>query len=330
MRGKVIITGPSIAEEAMDALSRAEIEPLLVPPYTEASDIVQLARRERIDAILVRMGNINEAVISASNRLRVISKHGVGVNNIDLAAASRRRIPVMITRGANARAVAEHALGLMFALMKELRRLDAGLRDGKWEKPGFKGIEATGKCLGIVGFGSIGRELAVLSKPLDMTVLAHDPALQDGEFPAGVRRMTRLEDLLREADIVSLHCPLTERTRHLIGAVELAAMKPNAFLVNAARGEVIDEPALVEALREGRIAGAGLDSFTEEPPAADNPLWDLPNVIVTPHIGGATSESLRRMGMQAVVNILNVLKRREIDATCVANREILGSEVEGS
>ena len=156
-----------------------------------------------------------------------------------------------------------------------------------------------------------------------MTVLACDPALQDGDFPACVTPMAKLEDLLREADIVSLHCPLTERTRHLIGAAELATMKPTAFLVNAARGEVVDEPALVEALREGRIAGAGLDSFAEEPPAPDNPLWDLPNLIVTPHLGGATSESLRRMGVQAVANILAVLEGRDLDATCVANREIL-------
>jgi D-3-phosphoglycerate dehydrogenase len=308
----------------MELLRKRGIQPLMTPPYTDAEEIAGLAAREQVDALLVRMGDINEAVIAASERLRVIAKHGVGVNNIDIGAASRHRVPVMITRAANARAVAEHALALLLAIMKNLRPLDAGVREGKWEKTVFKGIEVSGKCLGVVGFGSIGRDLATLLDPLGMRVLVFDPFLGERDLPAGVQRVERLGELLREADVVSLHCPLTDQTRGLIGRAELAAMKPTAYLINTARGEVVDEAALVETLSNGRIAGAGLDSFADEPPATDNPLWALPNVIVTPHIAGVTSESLRRMGVQAVTNILSVLDGRDVDVSCVVNPEVLG------
>jgi D-3-phosphoglycerate dehydrogenase len=157
-----------------------------------------------------------------------------------------------------------------------------------------------------------------------MLVLVFDPFLDESNLPAGVERVEHLGELLREADAVSLHCPLTDQTRGMIGQAELAAMQPTACLINTARGEVVDEAALAEALRDGRIAGAGLDSFADEPPATDNPLWALPNVIVTPHIAGVTSESFRRMGVMAVNNILSVLDGGDVDVSCVVNPEVLG------
>ena len=323
MKRKIIISGPVIADEAMQLLEARNIEAIMIPPYTESNVIADLAKKEQIDAILVRMGDINETVIKASDKLRVIAKHGVGVNNIDVLAATKHNIPVMITRAANARSVSEHTLTMMFALMKSLPRLDAGLREGKWEKTTFKGIEVSEKILGIIGFGSIGRDLATLVKPLNMRILIFDPLLTEDDIPAGVVRMNDLDMLLREADVVSMHCPLTESTRGMIGIDQLKMMKPSAFLINAARGELIDEAALVKALRDGLIAGAGLDSFAKEPPEPDNPLWALPNVLVTPHVAAVTTESFRRMGMQAAKNILSILDNENIDRSCVLNAEVL-------
>jgi D-3-phosphoglycerate dehydrogenase len=212
---------------------------------------------------------------------------------------------------------------MIFSLMKNLPYLDRGLREGKWIKPTFKGVEITGKCLGIVGMGNIGRELAKLVKPLNMRILAFDPALKKDQLPEDVEYMDDLARLLRQADVVSLHCPLTDSTREMIGVDQLKEMKSSAFLINTTRGEVVDEAALVQALRDGVIAGAGLDSFASEPPDENNPLWGLPNVLVTPHIGGVTSESFRRMGMQAAENILSILDNKVVDLASVLNPEVL-------
>ena len=323
MKRKILISGPIIADEAMQLLEARNIEAIMIPPYTESNVIADLAKKEQIDAILVRMGDINETVIRASDKLRVIAKHGVGVNNIDVLAATKHNIPVMITRAANARSVSEHTLTMIFALMKSLPRLDAGLREGKWEKTTFKGIEVSEKILGIIGFGSIGRDLATLVEPLNMRILIFDPLLAEDDIPAGVVRMDDLDMLLREADVVSLHCPLTELTRDMIGIDQFKMMKPSAFLINAARGELIDEAALVKALRDGVIAGAGLDSFAKEPPETDNPLWALPNVLVTPHVAAVTTEAFRRMGMQAAKNILSILDNENVDRSCILNAEVL-------
>jgi len=323
MKRKVIISGPAIADDAMLLLEERNVEVIMIPPYTESNVIADLARKEQIDAILVRMGDINEIVIDASEKLRVIAKHGVGVNNIDVDAATKKGIPVMITRGANSRSVAEHTLAMIFALMKSLPQLDDGLREGKWEKAIFKGIEVSGKTLGIIGFGSIGSDLATLVKPLNMRILIFDPLLAEGDLPVGVDRIDVLNNLLCKADVVSLHCPLTESTRDMISTDQLHVMKSSAFLINAARGELINEAALVKALRNGTIAGAGLDSFAKEPPDPDNPLWGLSNVLVTPHVAAVTSESFQRMGVYAAANILSILDNEKPDRSCVLNKEVL-------
>lgn len=323
MSVRIVVTGPTLAEEAMAVLHERGAKAIFAPPYTGPADLAALVAREGADAILVRMGEVDAAVIAASANLKAISKHGVGYNNIDVAAATARKIPVMIARAANARSVAELVMADMYVLVKRLFALDAGLRAGKWEKPGFNGVELTGKCLGIVGLGSIGREIATLAAPLRMRVLAFDPPVPKDAVPAGVTLVDRLEDMLGEVDVLSLNCPLNDQTRNMIGAAELAKMKPTAFLINAARGGVADEAALVDALRRGVIAGAGLDSFTAEPPAADNPLWSLPNVIVTPHIAGVTREASARVGIQAVRNILTVLDGGKPDPACVVNPGVL-------
>ncbi|WP_337997797.1 hydroxyacid dehydrogenase [Oleispirillum naphthae] len=323
MSARIIVTGPSLADEAMALLRERGVEAAFVPPYTTPADLAAMVARERPEALLVRMGEIDDAVIGASDRLKAISKHGVGYNNIDVAAATRRGIPVMVAHAANARSVAEMAMAMIYVLVKRLFALDAGLRAGRWEKPGFNGMELTGKCLGIVGLGSIGRNLAALAAPLAMRILAFDPAVPEEAVPQGVRRVGSLAEMLGEADVLSLNCPLTETTRNIIGAAELAAMKPTAFLINTARGGLIDENALAAALRDGVIAGAGIDSFATEPAPAEHPLWGLPNVIVTPHVAGVTREASARVGLQAVRNILTVFDGKRPDPVCVVNPEAL-------
>jgi len=317
---KVLITGPSIADEAMATLRENNFDVILVPPYTDSDEIASIAGKEGVDAILVRMGDINDTVIEASPNLKIIAKHGVGVNNIDIKAATRISVPVSITPGANSRSVAEHTLAMILTLTKRMVSLDKNLRHGKWEKASFKGIELTGKCLGIIGYGSIGRELVKLVEPFKMTVYAYDPALQKADFPELIEST---ELLYQEADIISLHCPLTDATRGMIGKAQLESMKPTAYIINAARGGLIKEDNLIWALENGVIAGAGLDSFEVEPPPDDTLLWKAPNLLVSPHVGAATYESMRNMGMQAVSNILSVLDNGTIDHTCVINREVL-------
>ncbi|MEJ2056858.1 MAG: hydroxyacid dehydrogenase [Desulfofustis sp.] len=317
---KVVITGPAIVDEAMAMLHDNAVEVVMVPPYTESDEIASTVGSEGADAILVRMGDITDAVIEASPHLKVIAKHGVGVNNIDIGAATRRRIPVMITPGANSRSVAEHAFALILTLTKRIVSLNTNLRQGKWEKTSYRGTELTGKCLGVIGYGSIGRELVELVKPFKMTICAYDPVLKTDNNPELV---ADVEQLYRTADVISLHCPLTDATRGMIGRNQFKIMKPTAYVVNTARGGIINEADLAWALENRVIAGAGLDSFEKEPPPLDTPLWKAPNLLVSPHVGAVTEESLRNMGVLAAANILAVLNDQEIDNSNVVNRHVL-------
>ena len=274
--------------------------------------------------MLVRTSPVPAELIEAAPHLRVIARHGVGVDNIDVAAATRRNVIVAYTPTANTTSVAEHTLVLMGALAKQLLTYDRATRTGGWEiRDSNRAVDLGGKTLGLVGLGRIGREVARRARAaFDMTVLGYDPYLDAATVEAlGVRPAASLDELLREADVVSIHVPLTDATRHLIGAAEMARMKPTAFLINTSRGPVVDEAALVEALRSGRIAGAGLDVFAEEPPPASHPLFDLPNVILTPHSAALTAECVVRMALGAAQAIVDVLEGRRPEH--VANPEVL-------
>ncbi len=313
----VLVTGSALAEEAVAALEARHLKTYYCKPYASPEDIARLAAELQIEGLIVRQGQVNENVIGASPRLKVIAKHGTGVDNIDLEAASRRGIPVLRALGANARSVAEHTIALMIALMKDIVPLDRAVKGGDWPKAGYIGRDLSGAKVGLVGFGAIGQEVATLSRALGMSVTVYDPYTP--ELPQEVRRETDLDALLEASDIVSLHCPLTAETRHLINAERLARMKPTSFIVNTARGGIIDEAALVEALRSGTIAGAGLDSFATEPPPKDSPLWSLPNIIVTPHTGGAAKGAMRAMAETAARHIISVLDGDGADLKSVAN-----------
>ena len=249
------------------------------------------------DGLIVRSATrVTDELLAQAPRLRIVGRAGVGVDNIDLEAATRRGIVVTNTPGSNAASVAEHALALMLALARSIPQLNAALHAGRWEKSGAGGVELRGKTLGLIGLGRVGAEVARRARALEMRVLAHDPYLRP-ELAAelGVE-LVPLADVLAQSDFLSLHTALSPATDKLLNAQTLAQMKRGSRLVNTARGELVDEAALAEALRSGHLAGAGLDVFAVEPPR-DSPLLGLPNVIATPHVAGSTTEAQEEVGV---------------------------------
>lgn len=319
---RVMVTGAELVEEARELLASHNVETIYAPAYSTSEDLAAIARDREVDAILVRQGNIDRSVIGSSPRLRVIAKHGSGVDNIDLSAASDRGIPVLRALAANAQSVAELAIGLTVSLMKDVVPLNAAVKGGSWPKTKYVGRDLSGAVFGVIGYGEIGQRAASLARGLGMQIVAYDPFAGD---TAEVKVSRDLDRVLEVADIVSLHCPLMPQTHHLINTERLALMKPTAFLVNTARGAVIDEAALIQALQSGTIAGAALDSFEIEPPATDNPLWSLPNVIATPHVGGASRSALRNMAVQSAQHIIDVLEGRSFDERALANRDLIAA-----
>jgi len=262
-----------------------------------------------VDGYIAGLDTISaEVLANAPASLKVISRYGAGVDRVDLAAARARGIVVTNTPGTNSTAVCELAFGLMLSLARRIPQLDAAVKSGGW--PRTSGMELAGRTLGVVGFGAIGKKLAVRAKAFEMDVIAYDPYF-DAAFAAerGIRQVT-LEELISRSDVISLHVPLTEQTRHMIGAAQIAAMKPGALIINTARGGLIDEAAAAEALKSGKLGGVGLDAFEVEPPQ-DSPLMGLDNVVMTPHAGAHTDEAVAAMGMMAVKNLIDVLQGRE-------------------
>jgi len=304
---RVLVTHDRLGGQAVAMLQGRDIDVIFSPAYAPPAEVAERVGRYEVDALIVRQGKVTEAVVAASRRLRVIAKHGVGVDNIDLSAAAARKIPVVRGMGSNARAVAELSMTLSLALLKELPRLDLAVKAGQWPKPSFIGRDISRTVIGLVGFGSIGQEVARMAVALGMRVIIHDPHAQDAinAFDAGAAR--ELGTLLSECDILSLHVPLTKGTRHLIGAKRIRLMKPGAYIVNTARGGLVDELALAQALQDGHIGGAGLDTFQEEPPAADNPLWSAPNLLATPHVAGVTAASSAAMAELAARQVIDIL-----------------------
>jgi D-3-phosphoglycerate dehydrogenase len=270
-----------------------------------------------VDAVIVGVDVISAEVIDSARRLRVISKYGVGIDNINVEAATRRHIAVTFTPGANSVSVAELTLGLMLALARRIPQHSAGVKRGAWTRT--PGVELAGKTLGIVGLGQVGQAVAHRARCFGMQVLYHDIVRHDRLEKEGWLSYSELEPLLALADFVSLHCPLTPASRELIGEAELRAMKPTAFLINTARGGLVDEEALAPALGGGWIAGAASDAFVREPPV-DSPLLALDNFVAMPHAGAATHEASKRMALMAARN--TILALRDQRPAHVVNPEI--------
>ena len=261
-----------------------------------ATGLTADALAERIvsyDALIVRSGTeVSADVIESAERLRVIGRAGTGVDNIDVEAATRRGIIVMNTPGTNSVAAAEHAMALVLSLSRNVHLADRSLREQKWARSEFVGTELYGKTLGVIGFGRVGREVAGRAKAFQMRILVNDPYVAPDLVEEAGGEVVALERLIEESDYITLHTPLREETRHLLDDREFARMKDGVRIINCARGGLINEEALLEGLKSGAVAGAALDVFEEEPPI-DNPLFELDNVVVTPHLGGSTQEAKR-------------------------------------
>ncbi len=301
----VIMTAPRLAPQAVALIEAAGATLHYMAPFPLAAAVAELAAAVRPDAILSRQGPVTAAVMAAAPGLRIIARHGVGVDDVDVAEAQRRGILVTRAPGSNTQAVAEHTLALLLALIKTLPLLSSEVASGAWRGAGTKVRDVAGLRLGLAGCGAIGQAVARLATPFGMSVAAYDPAMPD--LP-GIARMASLQELLAHSDVLSLHLPLLPTTRHLIGAAELAALPPGAVVLNTARGGLIDEGALLAAIESGHLAGAGLDVMEDEPPPAHYPLRRHPRVICTPHVAGVTDGSLVKMGVMAAECIAAVLR----------------------
>lgn len=261
------------------------------------------------DAAIVRSApKVTADVLDDPGKLRAIARAGVGVDNIDVPAATRKGIVVMNTPGGNTVSAAEHTIALMLALARRVPQADAVMKAGGWDRNKFVGTQLTGKTLGVVGLGRIGREVARRAIGLEMRVLAYDPFVTpDKAAELGITAAPGVAALLPEVDFLTIHVPLTDETKSLIGAAELATMRKSARVLNVARGGVIDELALADALAAGTIAGAGIDVFAAEPPPADHPLLKAPNVVLTPHLGASTVEAQENVAVEAAQLVADFL-----------------------
>jgi D-3-phosphoglycerate dehydrogenase len=289
---EILERDPRIQCDIRTGLSPAELAEL-IPPY---------------DALLIRSSTkVTREVIERAASLKVIGRAGVGVDNIDLDAATRRGIVVMNSPLGNSVTTAEHTIAMMLALARHIPAANAAIRAGKWERRRFTGSEVFNKTLGIIGLGNIGRIVADRALGLKMKVIGFDPILtSEAAARIGVE-MVSLEELFRRSDFITVHTPLTEETRGLIGASAFAIMKPGVRVINCARGGIVDEDALYAALKTGRVAGAALDVFVEEPPPPNNPLLTLDNVIATPHLGAATDEAQVQVGVDIANQVIEFL-----------------------
>lgn len=323
---KLLIT-ESMSLQGWELFSeRGDIETVEFSNLISAKDFDALLKAQApVHGVALGATRFGEPEIEASKDMKVVARIGVGYDSVDVAALSRRQVPLMIAGTANSPSVAEQAMFMMLTLAKRAVELHALVKDGKWAtRLGLLPFDLFGKTVLIVGFGRIGSRLAKRCLAMEMTVLVYDPYMSAETIKAaGCEAVANLDAALPRADFVSLHCPKTPETTGLINAARLSLMKPTAYLINTARGGIVVEAALHEALVSGKLAGAGLDVFEQEPPPLGHALFELPNVIIAPHVAGVTREALDRMGEQTARNMLSVLDGAPI-RTNVVNVDVLG------
>lgn len=302
----ILVTAADLAPQALALLSDFEI--VFAGKTPTQADIVALARAHNPVGIIVRYSGVNAETMDAAPALRVISKHGSGTDTIDKAAAAERGIAVTAAVGANAAAVAEQAMALLLACAKSVVQLNQRMHEGHWDKATHKSLELGGRTVGLVGLGAIGLRFARMADAMGMRVIGFDPFAKN--LPEYVTAVD-LDTIWREADAISLHCPLTPENKGLLNAQTLARCKPGVIVVNTARGGLIDEPALLAAVLSGQVRMAGLDSFAVEPMTVPHIFHGQPGFILSPHIGGVTSDAYVNMGVAAAQNTLAVLVRSE-------------------
>ncbi|MDN5276198.1 MAG: D-3-phosphoglycerate dehydrogenase / 2-oxoglutarate reductase [Clostridiales bacterium] len=309
-----------IIDEGLQLL-KGKAEVVILNDITEQAIINEV--HDAFAIILRSRAKITRKIIEAAPRLKVISRTGAGYDNIDVEAATQHGVMVCNLPGINSLPVAEHTIALMLALMKQLPKMDSYVRNKQWYKRNeLIAEEVAGKTVGIVGFGKIGREVLVRCKALGMNILAYDPYIDKQQFNGdSIRFCDSLDEIFSKADVVTLHVPNIPETRGMVTKQLIYLMKPTAYIINTSRGEVIDQDALVEALKERRIAGAALDVFHKEPLESDDPLLELDNVILTPHVAALTKESGVKMAVEAVKQVIDCLEGR-IPKYIVNRREL--------
>ncbi|MCY3873588.1 MAG: hydroxyacid dehydrogenase [Rhodobacteraceae bacterium] len=309
--GMVLITGWPLLPPAEAHLGDAGFTIVQSSPNPGQAELIALLAENRPVGLVVRSGIIDRACFDAAPDLKVIASHGAGYDDIDVAEATRRGIPVFAAPGRNAVSVAEHVFALLLAVRKRTLHHDKLVRSGDWRPAVPQTAELSGRTMGIVGFGAIGERVAALAAAFGMRVVAVDPE-RTCPFPRQIVQSATLGGLLEESDVVSLHVPLTDATRNMIDAAALAHMKQGAILINAARGGIVDEEALVDAIDSGHLFGAGLDTFAEEPPGESSVVAHCDGIVLSPHIAGVTPESAQRMSMCCAENVVQFL----VDGTC--------------
>jgi len=301
-------TMPLIEEEKQVLSKYADIK---IAESTDEQYLIEAVKD--VDVIMVVYAEITEKIINSAPKLKGIVRYGIGVDNVDIQAASKRKIPVANVPDYCIGTVADHTFALLLALNRKILLADKALRSGecrKWTSPSPKlmGLDLEGKTLGLIGVGKIGSAVAARAKGFGMRVIAYDPYVPKEIAEKLGIQLTDFETLLRNSDFISIHVPLTLETRGMIGEKELKQMKKTAYIINTARGPIIQEEALYKALKNGWIAGAGLDVYKKEPPDSDNPLFKLENVVLTPHIAYYTQEAIRRLEMSAVKEAIRILQ----------------------
>ncbi|MBU2609835.1 MAG: phosphoglycerate dehydrogenase [Chloroflexi bacterium] len=297
----------STSSKPWDVLNQAGCEIVKADMSQKMTEERLIELLQGVDGAIIGVVPMTAHVLENAPALKVVSMHGVGVDHIDLTAAARRGVVIANCLGTNDQSVADLTIGLMISIARNIPSVDSKLRHAGWGA--HAGNELWKKTIGLVGLGRIGRGVAKRALGFDMQVLAYDPYVKPGDVAQGIS-LVSFDEVLKEADYVSLHAALSEETHHMIGAMQLQTMKPTAYLINTARGALVDEDALYTALAQKQIAGAALDVFNEEPPK-DSPLLQLENLVITPHIGAHTRESIERMGVMAAENVLQTLQGGE-------------------
>ena len=310
-RPNVLVSAAKLAPEAVAMLEEAGYAVHCTTGYPGEDELLAAIGRHRPVAILHRQGIINGTIMdAAAPELRIVARHGAGIDGIDIPAAKARGLTVTRAAGANSRSVAEHAMALMLFMLKDMPSVVSRMREGLWEKTSRMTRDIDGMTLGLVGYGSIGSKVARYSAAFGMRVLAYDPYLPAGALPGPGERVETLPELLRQAQVLSLHCPLEPETRGLIGAAELALLPQGAVLVHTARGGIVDQDALLAALDSGQVGWAGVDVFAKEPLEADSRFRSHPRVVPTPHLAANTPRGASGMACGAADSIIAVLAGR--------------------
>jgi D-3-phosphoglycerate dehydrogenase len=310
-RPNVLVSAARLAPEAVTMLEEAGYAVHCTSGYPDEAELLAGIAAHRPVAILHRQGIINGTVMdAAAPGLRVLARHGAGIDGIDIPGARARGLTVTRAAGANSRSVAEHAMALMLTMLKDLPSVVGNMRDGMWEKTSRMTRDIDGMTLCVVGYGAIGSKVARLATAFGMNVLAYDPYLPGKDLPGVGERVSALPDLLRRAEVLTIHCPLEAETRGMIGAAELALMPKGAILVHTARGGIVDQEAVLAALDSGQLSWAGIDVFVKEPLEDGSPFRMHPRIVPTPHLAANTPRGATGMACGAAESIIAVLEGR--------------------